>query len=165
LDSIDVGYGMPATIEFANLNILKHERSLSIWRLRIALLRAFGLRLHTSIRRRIYGITRGHGGVKRNNCLLGYSIGHRISPHLGTASEASIISLGRQSVLMCEPVHILGEISMQANIGLQPNRAPVARDPGAVSISNRPLSPSGAAEPGILVRIKWLMTSGTKARF
>jgi hypothetical protein len=37
-------------------------------------------------------------------------------------------------VLMCEPVHILGEISMQAKIGLQPIRAPVARDPGTVSI-------------------------------
>jgi hypothetical protein len=30
----------------------------------------------------------GHGRVKRDNCLLGYSIGHRIAPRPETASEA-----------------------------------------------------------------------------
>jgi hypothetical protein len=110
LDSIDVGYGKSTPIGFANLNIFEPVRLLSVWRLSIALLRVFGLRLHTSIRRRAYGIARtpilvgcrmdpvsvihaffygfGHGRVKRDNCLLSYSIGHRTAPRAETASEA-----------------------------------------------------------------------------
>jgi hypothetical protein len=53
LDSIDVGYGKSTPIGFANLNIFEPVRLLSVWRLSIALLRVFGLRLHTSIRRRV----------------------------------------------------------------------------------------------------------------
>jgi hypothetical protein len=110
LDSIDVGYGKSAPIEFANLNIFEPGRLLSVSRLSIALLRVCGLRLHTTVRRRVYGIARtpillrcrmdlvsvrshaffygfGHGRVKRDNCLLGHSVGHRISPRLGTATE------------------------------------------------------------------------------